>query len=116
MASWVATNRWELLIDGLDIDTRRSLTKARQRTSLRIDLPLALAELPSAGGIAPEAAAEELDVSALGTEIASAARSGPAALHQRSVIYKRGRLLDEWRPSALGISNRTRGNPTIDSR
>ncbi|GGB39707.1 hypothetical protein GCM10011380_31540 [Sphingomonas metalli] len=89
-----APARRRLLLEGLEVETGRSLTDARRRASLRSDLLLVRAELVAAGGAAADADLEHMDASALEAAIASqqaaveALRAGRAAAARRAAVLE----------------------------
>lgn len=86
--------RQRLLVDGLEVETGRSLTDARKRASLRADLLLVRAELRAAGGAAADDDLAGMDAVALETAIAAdcaaidALRALRAAAARRAAVLK----------------------------
>lgn len=93
-AADAASARRSLLIDGLEVETGRSLTDARQRASLRTDLVLARAELAAAGGASSDEPMDALSVPALQTAIASTRAAIDGLRAARAAAARRAAVLE----------------------
>lgn len=93
-AAGAAPSRRNLLIDGLEVETGRSLSDARKRASLHTDLVLARAELAAAGGAPSDGQSDAMDASALEAQIATTRaaieklRLGQAAAARRAAVLE----------------------------
>ncbi|WP_338503691.1 hypothetical protein V6R86_08455 [Sphingomonas kaistensis] len=88
------TARRGLLVDGLEVESGRRLSDARQRASLRADLLLVRAELAAAGGAIPEGDIESFDAAALEAAIASDRAAIDDLRAKRATAARRAAVLE----------------------
>ncbi|MCP3732204.1 hypothetical protein M9978_17425 [Sphingomonas sp. MG17] len=93
-AASAAPARRRLLVDGLEVETGRSIAEARMRASLRADLLLVRAELRAVGGAVPEADIVAFDVAALETAIAADRAAIDALRASRAAAARRAAVLE----------------------